>query len=76
MTISDELRDIFRRCQTCRSVAEMDVCIAEYKTQLGDTEDESGGLHHMQQLRNARAQQKIVESRAHLAGRPGTDKLS
>ncbi|WP_281558200.1 hypothetical protein [Thalassomonas sp. RHCl1] len=76
MAISDELQIIFRRCQTCRSVAEIDVCIAEYKAQLGDLEDESGSLHHMQQFRNAKAQQRIVESRAHLAGKPGSGQLS
>ena len=76
MAIMDDLQNIFRRCQTCRSIAEMDVCIVEYKSLLGDTDDESNWLHHIQQLRNARAQQKIVERRAHLAGKPRTDKLS
>jgi hypothetical protein len=67
MAIQDELLVIMKRSNEAKSVAEIDKCICDYKVLLGGIEDEAGGLKSIIQLRDAKAESRIVTSGVNIA---------
>ncbi len=76
MAIQEELLIIMKRSNEAKNVAEIDKCIRDYKKLLGDLEDESEGLKCIIQLRDTKAQERIVTSGANIATNSLKNKLN
>lgn len=76
MAIQEKLLVIMKRSNEAKSVAEIDKCISDYQTLLGDLEDESEGLKCIEQLRDAKAQELITRTGNNLVITPKNIKLN